>query len=481
MFPSADTGSAQADKAKELLMVVAGVDWIEPLDAYELLYRPHSFILESVAGSSRTARYSLVGIDPLLIYESKNGVSKKTEDGITVVGGGDPLTEIAGIMKKYEVSGPKNIPAGAVGFLSYDVSRYIEKLPDTAADDLSLPDCVFMIMKTYLWFDHVRRRVKVACLTEPRDKNDAEWRINELKSFFMSKKEERRGISEVFRSNLDFTSNFNKRDFESAVVRAKEYIFAGDIYQVNLSQRLTTPITGAGPLDIYKQLRNVNPSPFAAFFEFGDWQMVSCSPERLVKLDGDKIETRPIAGTIRRGAGPLEDSRLTERLISDIKERAEHIMLVDLERNDLGRVAEFGSVSVDELMVTEGYSHVTHIVSNVIGRLRGDKTRFDLVRACFPGGTITGCPKIRAMEIIEELEPVKRGPYTGSMGYFGFNGDMDLNIIIRTFIIKDALAHVQVGAGIVADSIPEKEYFETMYKAEALIKAASLAEAAYHD
>jgi len=258
------------------------------------------------------------------------------------------------------------------------------------------------------------------------------------------------------------------------VKRCMEYISAGDIFQANLSQRLSAHVKGVDPLNLYRILREINPSPFSAFFDTGDMQLVSSSPERLVRLYDGVVETRPIAGTRPRGTDPVRNGILQKELLTNEKERAEHIMLVDLERNDIGRVCRFGSVSVDEFMVLESYSHVTHIVSNVTGRINPDNDAFDLIRAVFPGGTITGVPKIRCMEIIDELEPTARGPYTGSLGYISYTGDMDLNIIIRTFVIRDGWAHVQVGAGIVADSEPEKEYFETLYKAEALIKTLEL-------
>ncbi len=255
------------------------------------------------------------------------------------------------------------------------------------------------------------------------------------------------------------------------VRRCKEYIAAGDIYQANLSQRLSAAIGNADPLRLYRILRTINPSPFAAFLDFGDLQLVSSSPERLVRLREGVADTRPIAGTRRRGTDQAEMRELSAELLTNEKERAEHIMLLDLERNDLGKVCEYGTVSVDEFMVVEDYSHVIHIVSNVRGSLAPGRDAFDLVGAVFPGGTITGVPKVRCMEIIDELEPVARGPYTGSIGYFSNTGDMDLNIIIRTFVIKDGHAYIQAGAGIVADSDPEREYFETLQKAEALKKA----------
>lgn len=477
LFPSGHLRSTSQVK-KELIVVSEEIDWLPPLTAYELLYRPRSFLLESVAGGSRTARLSILGISPLIIFESKNGVSRTFEDGTLSINTGDPLVDLAGIVNGYTVYDADEFNGGAIGYFGYDIGRYIEKLPNLAKDDLALSDCLFFVMHIYVWFNHLDKKAKIICLSPPDRLVENKSRVKEVKNILKDKILRRVEPKASYKVSMqtEFVSNYKKIDFEAAVEKAKEYIFAGDIYQVNLSQRLTARLISK-PLEIYKQLRKVNPSPFAGYFDFGDWQMIGCSPERLLKLNGRRIETRPIAGTIRRGVNDREDKLLVKQLLRDIKERAEHIMLVDLERNDLGRVAEYGSVKVDELMVTESYSHVTHIVSNIIGRLRQDKDRFDLIKACFPGGTITGCPKIRAMEIIEELEPVRRGPYTGSMGYLGFNGDMDINIIIRTLIIKDGLAHVQAGAGIVADSIPEKEYYETLYKAEALIKATNLAEA----
>jgi aminodeoxychorismate synthase component I len=261
-----------------------------------------------------------------------------------------------------------------------------------------------------------------------------------------------------------------KEAYERMVVRAKDYIAAGDIFQANLSQRLSADVSGIEPWDIYAMLREVNPSPFASFMEFPDIKIASSSPERLVRVLDGVVDTRPIAGTRPRGKDSPGDDAMRSELLLNEKERAEHIMLIDLERNDLGRVCDYGSVRVDELMVTEDYSHVIHIVSNVTGTLAKGKDAFDVIRATFPGGTITGVPKVRCMQIIDELEPVARGPYTGSIGYISYTGDMDLNIIIRTFVIKDNRAYVQVGAGIVADSDPEREYYETLHKAEALIK-----------
>jgi len=465
---------------KDLTVTKKEIDWQEPDLVYDILRAPNSAFLESVSGSERIARYSLIALHPLITFESKNGHQGLIFNNEVIRKSGDPLKELFKILDGLMTIELEETMCGAVGYIGYDSARHIEKIPQIAEDDLALPDVLFFIPKITVVFDHHRKVATVYSIASNNDRNLAERELRNVEDLLLAGTQLKEGLitgdkEDVKKKTRDFRSNFTKEAFEDIVKKAKEYIFAGDVYQVNLSQRLTTDVT-IDPYLIYQKLRDLNPSPFSAYFDFGNWQMVSCSPERLVKLSGDEIETRPIAGTIRRGSASEDDKHLNKTLISDVKERAEHIMLVDLERNDLGRVSDYGSVKVDELMIIESYSHVTHIVSNVIGKLSTSRSRSDLVRACFPGGTITGCPKIRAMEVIEELEPVRRGPYTGSMGYLSFNGDMDLNIIIRTLIIKDGKAHVQAGAGIVADSIPEKEYYETLSKAEALIKATMEAE-----
>jgi len=303
--------------------------------------------------------------------------------------------------------------------------------------------------------------------------DEAEKKLMDLSSMLAAKENERTAqFSERSGTGTySLVPNMTKDQFEAMVTRCKEYIAAGDIYQANLSQRFSALINDADTLRLYTILRNINPSSFAAYLDFGDLQLVGSSPERLVRLVDGIADTRPIAGTRRRGKDGTETRTLSVELLTNEKERAEHIMLLDLERNDLGRVCEYGTVRVDEMMAVEDYSHVIHIVSNVRGALATGRDAFDLVRAVFPGGTITGVPKVRCMEIIDELESMARGPYTGSIGYLSNTGDMDLNIIIRTFVVKDGIAHLQVGAGIVADSVPEQEYIETLQKAEALKKA----------
>lgn len=397
---------------------------LTPLSIFESLYNGFgSFLLESPNGKGPLERYSFIGIDP------------------------------AQTITDFETLKKTDLKQGAFGFLSYDFGWEIENLPDLAKDDLQIPRLTFVIPETLIIFDHQEQEIEI-------QGRDPEKLVKRLE---LGDKNTNILTPHPYRHpNPDPTSNFQQKDFEQIVRLAKEYIAAGDIYQANLSQRFQTRIKEL-PFEIYKRLRRINPSPFASYFDLGELKLVSCSPERLIKLENGIAETRPIAGTRPITAAP-------EELLLDPKERAEHIMLVDLERNDLGRACEYGSIHVDENMIIEKYSHVIHIVSNVKGRLRKDKDKFDLIRAMFPGGTITGCPKIRSMEIIEELEPLKRGPYTGCIGYI-MPDKMDLSITIRTIVVKNDTAYIQVGAGIVADSIPEREYFETLHKAQAMLEA----------
>jgi para-aminobenzoate synthetase component 1 len=358
---------------------------------------------------------------------------------------------------------------GAYGLVSYDAGRAIERLPDTTTDDLRLPDLDLLFPTRWISFDHETQRV-VAVAESP----DALDEVEEALSWAARAPRRRlevgveghsREVSRRTRSNME------RGTFESIVAQAREYVWAGDIFQVNLSQRLELSYAGPSPL-LYEVLRSVNPSPFAGYLRLSGYELFSSSPERLVRLRGRVADTRPIAGTRRRGKDFAEDGLLADDLNLDPKERAEHIMLVDLERNDLGRVSDYGTVYADELMVNERYSHVIHIVSNVTGQLRADRDAVDLLKAMFPGGTITGCPKVRCMEIIDELETVRRGAYTGSFGWFGYEGDMDVNIVIRTLVRQGDSLFAQAGGGIVADSVPEREYLETLSKAEAMVRAA---------
>jgi len=450
---------------------------LSPLEAYSILKNnDFSFFLDSARTHPVTGRYSFIGIDPFLIFKAKgNLIEIESKSGVKKLEG-DPFVVLKGILDNYRVLPEEGLPnfiGGAVGYISYDCLHFFEDVPRRAPDDLLLPDIFFIFVDLVIAFDHLENKIKIIALSDANGKSHDEALDRITKVY-----EKLRSYSpiELDRTQADLSyngvvkSNFTRSEFESIVRRAKKYIKAGDIYQANLSHRFWTKCE-VPAFELYKTLRRINPSPFACFLDFGELKIVSSSPERLLKVVGRDVQTRPIAGTRPRGNTSEEDFEKSLELILNEKERAEHIMLVDLERNDLGRVCQYGTVRVNELMVLEEYSHVIHIVSNVQGRLKDRFDRFDLIRAAFPGGTITGCPKVRCMQIIDELEPLARGLYTGSVGYLSFNGDMDLNIIIRTFVIKGQDAYVQVGAGIVADSDPTREYYETLYKAEALLKA----------
>jgi aminodeoxychorismate synthase component I len=472
---------------------------ITPLDALEAL-RPmgRPVLLESVRVNEKIGRYSFVTADPYLEFRSKAdtvdlhwAAAPKGKYGKRASLKRRPILKLRELLTNYRTERVPGLPpftGGAVGFFSYDFVRQFEKVPQQARDDLGIPESLFLFVDLVIAFDHVADKAWIIVSPGAREQemgfrrpeqaawgrlfDDASRRVNMISERLMS------GPSVPLTpagtgagGMVRLVPNMDRERFESMVRRCKEYIAAGDIYQANLSQRFSADVAGRDALPLYKVLREINPSPFAAYAEFGDMTVVSSSPERLIRLRGKTADTRPIAGTRRRGKNPGETRSLTAELLTNEKERAEHIMLLDLERNDLGRVCDYGSVHVDELMVVEDYSHVIHIVSNVSGELAAGRDGFDLVRAVFPGGTITGVPKVRCMEIIDELEPVARGAYTGSLGYIANTGDLDLNIIIRTVVIKNGTAHVQVGAGIVADSDPSREYFETLQKAEALVTA----------
>ncbi|HDK41246.1 MAG TPA: anthranilate synthase component I family protein, partial [Nitrospirae bacterium] len=408
---------------------------------------------------------------------------------------GTPLKKLKEMLGQYKIgvtSGangfPGNFPpfvGGAVGMFSYDFVHYFERLPRTTTDDLRIPDAHFLLVDTVAAFDHKSKKTFIISCSAaeetgfsfgPVDRDPGTYyesacdKINSLYKKISSKNNADLKSSGKPEKRIRIQHATGENDYIEMVKRAKDYIKAGDIFQANLSQRVSADISRTGPWDIYKTLSRINPSPFAVYLDMGDYQIVSSSPERLVKFSGNTVETRPIAGTRPRGRNAKADRKMRADLLINEKERAEHLMLIDLERNDLGKISDYGSVTVDELMITEDYSHVIHIVSNIKGTAAKGKDCFDAIRATFPGGTITGVPKVRCMEIIDELETVTRGPYTGSLGYISLTGSMDMNIIIRTFVIKNGIAYVQAGAGIVADSDPKKEYGETLKKAEALIK-----------
>ncbi|MED1558777.1 anthranilate synthase component I [Bacillus paramycoides] len=429
--------------------------------------KPQHILLES----GRGGRYNIVGLDPVAVIQGKNETLHISESGKETIEHGNPLDLMQEYMEKWKTDYNPIAPpfqGGAIGYFSYDCIRYIEKLPSLAEDDINIPDIFFLLFDDVFVYDQKEKVLWI--ITHYVDEHkEAEERLNEWKDLWMKEASE---VTMSFKcpEEKNEAVAFTEEGFMKAVERIQEYIGAGDVFQVNLSTRQERTLQ-THPLEIYTSLREINPSPYMGYLELGDFQIVSASPELLIKKQGKEVSTRPIAGTRSRGASEQEDEELAKELIENEKERAEHVMLVDLERNDLGRVCKYGTVEVDEFMVIERYSHVMHIVSNVRGEVEEDKDAFDLVKAVFPGGTITGAPKIRTMEIIEELEPVRRGIYTGSIGWIGYSGDTELNIVIRTLLAKDGQAHVQAGAGIVIDSNPKNEYKESLKKAIALWRA----------
>ena len=437
------------------------------------------FLLESVEGGEKWARYSFIGFDPYLRYraEGKSVTIRKGDKESVLNMEGDPLRELAGILSGIRCQHPDGLPrlsGGAVGFIAYDYVRSIENIPDTHRTD-GTPDALFLFPSRLVIFDNVKHTILIVVHGDVSAAADTDAVYERCCSAI----DEVRGIlqeplpwSEIpdGRKTSGPCFEIPKEKFLSSVRKAKEYIREGEIIQVVLSNRASVP-TDRRPSEVYRVLRALNPSPYMYLLKMGDLSIVGSSPEILVRLEGGLVHLRPIAGTRPRGAVPEEDRRMEAELLSDPKEIAEHIMLVDLGRNDVGRVAEWGTVKVDELMVVERYSHVMHIVSNVVGRLRKGLTAFDVLRAAFPAGTVTGAPKVRAMEIIEELEPFRRGIYAGAVGYFDLQGSMDFCITIRTIVMRGGEAMIQAGAGIVADSDPEKEWEEIRNKARILFRA----------
>ena len=444
-----------------------------------------SFLLESIEGGEKWARYSFLGTGPGRMFRSKDNYFEIVEDGNVVESGQceDPLQALKSFMADYrpvELPGLPRFSGGAVGYLGYDVVRFVEQLPDSNKREIDTWDTSFLLTEKLLIFDNVAQKIIVVCnvhLTDSEDHSDAYKRgVAEVERLIerlrkpLQLPDQNQNNSEA----LPLVSNFEKEAFKSAVERCKEYVRAGDVFQVVLSQRFSGPLQ-TDPFDIYRALRTINPSPYMFYLSFGETKVVGASPEVLVRKEGNRVEVRPIAGTRPRGSDAATDLALEKELLADDKECAEHIMLVDLGRNDLGRVCCPGSVHVDELMVVERYSHVMHIVSNVQGELLEGQDAFDVFRATFPAGTLSGAPKIRAMEIIDEMEPCRREIYGGAVGYISFDGNMDLAIAIRTLVVHDGKIHLQAGAGIVADSDPEAEYQETINKAQGVIKAVELA------
>lgn len=433
----------------------------------------HYVLLES----GRGGRYSIGAISPVVKMIGRNNRLEVIDKQGTVLIKGNPLHSIKEVMNNYVVEADPKLPefqGGALGFISYDYIRYIEKIPNQTVDDMDIPDVFFLLFEEWFTYDHQENELWISGLYEENQLAIVRDKVETYALGWGGESKEEQIQGDVVKSE-GVKVSIEDNEFQQSVRKIQKYISQGDVFQVNLSVRQAKPLH-VSALDVYKQLRILNPSPYMGYFHTPEFQLVSGSPELLVKKKGKEVSTRPIAGTRSRGKDEAEDLVLARELIESEKERAEHVMLVDLERNDLGRVCEYGSVQVDEFMVIEKYSHVMHIVSNVKGQLADEKDEFDLIDSMFPGGTITGAPKIRTMEIIEELEPVRRGPYTGSLGWIGFNHDMELNIMIRTMLVKDNQAYVQAGAGIVIDSIPANEYKESMKKARALWNAKELAE-----
>jgi anthranilate synthase component 1 len=450
----------------------------------------HGYLLESLEGGEKVARYSFLGSHPRLIFMSKDTTVTLTHlqgrARVEQYTARDPLKEIAALMQRFKAVTVPGLPrfcGGLVGTIGYDAVRFIEKLPAHAADDLQTPDIMLMLADTMVVFDHLRHRLLLVAnaFTEGRAADQA-YREAVAAIHALAKRlrgplssPAAAGVKAKRRPKQPVTSNVTPQAFSAMVKRAKQYIRAGDIFQVVLSQRLERTVQ-ARPFDVYRALRSVNPSPYMFFIRFGELALLGASPEMLVRCEEGHLETRPIAGTRPRGKDEREDQRMVQQLLASPKERAEHIMLVDLGRNDLGRVGKAGSVEVPELMVVEKYSHVLHLVSSVTARLKPGYDTYDVLRAAFPAGTVSGAPKIRAMEIIAELERSRRGPYAGAVGYFSFSGNLDSCITIRTILMRGNRASVQAGAGIVADSQPEREYEETLNKARGMLKALEVAE-----
>ncbi len=445
----------------------------------------HAFLLESLEGGEKWGRYSFIGFDPLLTFESRGDKIKVRRGADLEELTGDPLAELKRILASFRACGETDfLPrffGGAVGYLGYDMVRFMEELPENNPPLAMFPDSSFMVPRIILIFDNLKQTLLVVNCVEIGDDVEECYRRGCQQVDAIIKRLRLRPLpydvvgGESRSAGHEFTANMEKESFREMVEKAKEYILAGDIIQVVLSQRFHTR-SELPPFLLYRALRHINPSPYLFYLKLGDTVQIGSSPEILVRLEEGRIELRPIAGTRPRGRSVEEDLALEKELLADPKERAEHLMLVDLGRNDVGRVARYGTVETHDLMVIERYSHVMHIVSGVRGDLADNLDQFDVIRACFPAGTVSGAPKIRAMEIIEELEPERRGPYAGAVGYFGFSGNMDFCITIRTFVMSGNDLWVQAGAGIVADSDPEKEFEETRNKARGLRRAVELAE-----
>lgn len=458
-------------------------DVLTPVSAFHKIDDGGSACLfESVIGGEKVGRYSFLAAEPFLQIEaSGSNVVVFEGDSTTTSTAANPLDQLRDRVQAVKVANLPGLPpfvGGAVGYAGYDTVRYVENLPNAPDDDRQLPDLSFAFYDHMVVFDNVQKTVIVVVLAKVKDAElktayeAARRRVDRFVDKLSTPTDSLTptDIEAGGDSTLKYQSNFTQPEFEAAVRKCVEYIRAGDIFQVVFSQRLSVPLS-ADPFEVYRTLRVVNPSPFMFFLRTPKCTLVGSSPEILVRVVDGKVTVRPLAGTRRRGKTDEEDQRLAEELLADPKERAEHVMLVDLGRNDVGRVAKFGSVEISDVMVIERYSHVMHITSNVTGQLTDDRDAFDALAACLPAGTVSGAPKVRAMEVIDEIEPHRRGPYGGAVGYIDFAGNMDTCIALRTMVIHDGTAYIQAGAGIVADSVPAQEYEETLNKARGLLKA----------
>ena len=453
---------------------------LSPLEVCELLHDdPFCFFLDSGINCNRLGRYSFLGSDPFLIFKNQGGKNEIRRGNSIELIRGNPFDILKTLLSKYRLIVPTNLPpfmGGAVGYFAYDLKHFVEKLPSQSRDDINVPLCFLAFYDTVIIFDHLKGKVWISSTGLPEEGEHmkqirAKTRVEEFCRKLSAAKKPATfpPLTCGKQGAIKLKSNFTREGYMQAILEAKKYIAAGDIYQVNLSQRFSAKVS-TPPFELYKTLRTLNPAPFAAYLSCGEATIISSSPERFLRISGRSVETRPIKGTRPRGKNKLEDKRFKRELLESVKDKAELIMIVDLERNDLGRVCEYGTVKVPEVITLETYATVFHLVSTITGKLKEDKDHLDCLKACFPGGSITGAPKIRSMEIIDELEPTQRKIYTGSIGYIGFNQQTDLNIVIRTMLYCSGTVHFQVGGGIVADSDPGLEYEETLHKGRALIK-----------
>ena len=459
-----------------------------PLEIFDLFQeKQFSFFLDSGMDFSKLGRYSFIGSDPFMVLCTRGRDIRVIKDGHETTLRGNPFDTLKYYLDIYNLEPDgQSLPfiGGAVGYLSYDLCHFIEQLPDTAVDDIQLPECYFGFYDVVLAFDNLEKKAYIISTGFPELEESgriarAVERMDEIENITAQRSGAVSYVPDksvpVSGNNIVLNGNFTHGQYVDAVKKARDYIIAGDIFEVNISQRFATDLF-IPPYELYRRLRLINPAPFACYLGFDEATIVSASPERFIRVNGDWVETRPIKGTRPRGKTPEEDGLLAEELLGSSKDRAENMMIVDLERNDLGRVSRFGTVKVTELAILETFPTVFHLTSTIEARLKEDKDRIDLLKATFPGGSITGAPKVRAMEIIDEIEPTKRSVYTGNIGYLSFNGNLDLNIAIRTFIMKGKKAYFQVGGAVVYDSDPEDEYQETLHKGKALIDALSMNE-----